>query len=71
MTEIDKKSFTSSLTKIFSLNGLSSYLSLERMEKFFLLTERLLTENEKYNLTAITEIDKIILHLNDEIHKFH
>lgn len=61
MTEIDKKSFTSSLTKIFSLNGLSSYLSLERMEKFFLLTERLLTENEKYNLTAITEIDKIIL----------
>lgn len=61
MTEINKQDFTSKLTKIFSANGLSSYLSLERMEKFYLLTERMLTENEKYNLTAITDIDKIIL----------
>jgi 16S rRNA (guanine(527)-N(7))-methyltransferase RsmG len=31
------------------------------MEKFYQLTVRMLTENEKYNLTAITDIDKIIL----------
>lgn len=61
MIEINKQDFTSKLTKIFSANGLSSYLSIERMEKFFLLTDRMLTENEKYNLTAITDIDKIIL----------
>ena len=61
MTQLDKKGFTSTLTKVFSANGLSSYLSLERMEKFYLLTERMLTENEKFNLTAITDPDKIIL----------
>ena len=61
MTEINKQVFTSSLSKIFAANGLSSLLSQERMEKFYALTERMLTENEKYNLTAITEPDKIIL----------
>lgn len=61
MTEINKQDFTSKLSKIFSANGLSSYLSLERMEKFYTLTVRMLEENEKYNLTAITDPDKIIL----------
>jgi 16S rRNA (guanine527-N7)-methyltransferase len=36
-------------------------LSAEKVEKFVTLTEILLRENEKYNLTAITEPDKIIL----------
>jgi len=61
MTEINKQDFTSKLTKIFKENGLSSMLSMERMENFYKLTERMLCENEKYNLTAITDIDKIIL----------
>lgn len=61
MIDIKEKDFTSKLTKIFSANGLSSYLSLDRMKKFYDLTVRMLTENEKYNLTAITDVDKIIL----------
>lgn len=61
MIDIKEKDFTSKLTKIFSANGLSSYLSLDRMKKFYELTVRMLTENEKYNLTAITDVDKIIL----------
>lgn len=61
MTEINKQQFTSNLTKIFSANGLSSLLSMDVMEKFYQLTVRMLEENEKYNLTAITDPDKIIL----------
>ncbi len=58
---IDKQSFISRLTKVFGDNGFSKYLSLEVSEKFLRLTERMLEENEKYNLTAITDPDKIIL----------
>ena len=61
MIEIKKQDFSSKITKIFSANGLSSYLSVERVDKFYELTVRMLTENEKYNLTAITDVDKIIL----------
>lgn len=61
MIEIDKKSFTSTLTRAFAANGMSSLLSLEKNEKFYALTVRMLEENEKYNLTAITEPSKIIL----------
>ena len=61
MTEVNKQDFTSKLTKVFKENGLSTYLSMERMESFYSLTIRMLEENEKYNLTAITDIDKIIL----------
>lgn len=58
---IDKQSFISRLTRVFGDNGFSKYLSLEVSEKFHALTERMLEENEKYNLTAITDPDKIIL----------
>lgn len=61
MPEINEKDFKSELTKTFGGNGLSSLLSQERCEKFYLLTRRMLTENEKYNLTAIKEPSKIIL----------
>lgn len=61
MIEINKQDFTSKITKIFKDNSLSSLLSMDRMESFYQLTVRMLTENEKYNLTAITELDKIIL----------
>ena len=58
---INPQQFKSRLTKVFDLNGLSSLLSMEITEKFYALTVRLLEENEKYNLTAITDPDKIIL----------
>lgn len=57
----DEKTFTSLLTKLFKQNGCGALLNARVSNSFFLLTERLLSENEKYNLTAITEPDKIIL----------
>ena len=36
-------------------------LSKERAEKFYTLTDFMLSENEKFNLTAITDPDRIIL----------
>lgn len=59
--EINKQNFLSALTKCFSENGLSGLLNMERCEKLYALTVRMLEENEKYNLTAITDTDKIIL----------
>lgn len=61
MTEINKQDFTSKINKIFAENKLSSMLSPSTLEQFYQLTVRMLSENEKYNLTAITDIDKIIL----------
>ena len=58
---MDKKEFISELTRVFSQNKLGSMLNLERAEEFWALTERMLEENAKYNLTAITEPKKIIL----------
>lgn len=58
---IDKKDFISSLTKAFGANGLGTLLSREKSEKLYDLTERMLEENEKYNLTAITDPNMIIL----------
>ncbi len=61
MADVNEKSFYSLLTKTFSDNGLGSMLNKEVSEKFYRLTVRMLEENEKYNLTAITEPEKIIL----------
>lgn len=61
MIELDKKAFISKLNSVFSENGISSLMTLSRAEKFFSLTAFMLCENEKYNLTAITDPDKIIL----------
>ncbi|MBE6645496.1 MAG: 16S rRNA (guanine(527)-N(7))-methyltransferase RsmG [Ruminococcaceae bacterium] len=59
--ELNEQAFKSELSRIFKANGLSSHLNLEKSEKFLTLTKRMLEENEKYNLTAITEPNKIIL----------
>ena len=61
-TLLNEKDFLAELTSVFKKNSLSTLLSKEKGEKLFLLTNRLLEENEKYNLTAITEPKKIILH---------
>ena len=58
---MDKNEFISELTRVFNANKLGSMLNLARAEKFYALTERMLEENAKYNLTAITEPKKIIL----------
>ncbi len=61
MTQINENLFRSQLLKIFKANGMGSLLNSEKSEKFIALTKRMLEENEKYNLTAITEPNKIIL----------
>lgn len=58
---INRQAFESEISRVFKLNGLASLLDKKRSELFFRLTERMLEENEKYNLTAITEPEKIIL----------
>ena len=58
---INRQSFESELSLVFKSNGLGAYLDKKKSELFFSLTERMLEENEKYNLTAITEPGKIIL----------
>ena len=58
---MDKNEFISELTRVFNANKLGSMLNLARAEKFYALTERMLEENAKYNLTAIKEPKKIIL----------
>ena len=57
----DEKQFKSRLSRVFDANGLASMLNIERSEQFVTLTRYMLEENEKYNLTAIKEPDKIIL----------
>ena len=58
---VEKQAFISKFTKVFKDNGFGKMISLETAEIFLRLTERMLEENEKYNLTAITDPDKIIL----------
>ena len=58
---INENEFKSQLAKVFNLSGVSSLLNAEKSDKFFKLTKRMLEENEKYNLTAITDVNKIIL----------
>ena len=59
--ELNEQDFKSELSRVFKANGLSQFLSIEKSEKFLMLTKIMLEENEKYNLTAITEPNKIIL----------
>lgn len=57
----DEKLFKAQMSRVFDKNKLSSMINMEKVEQFAALTEIMLEENEKYNLTAITEPDKIIL----------
>ncbi len=66
MAMFDTALFRAALQRAFSENGLNKYLSFERAEQFEKLTARMLEENEKYNLTAIREPEKIaLLHYAD------
>jgi 16S rRNA (guanine527-N7)-methyltransferase len=57
----ETESFKKKLIEVFDINGFGAMLNEERIDKFVALTEILLEENEKYNLTAIKDPDKIIL----------
>lgn len=62
----DVAAFSSMLQKAFGENGMGKLLSFERVNTFIRLTQRLLEENEKYNLTAIRDPEKIaLLHYAD------
>ena len=53
-------------------NGLSSLVSEEHIKIFFLLTEHMLAVNEKFNLTAIREPERVILlHYIDSLVSAH
>ena len=58
---MDEKQFGSLISHIFGKNDMGKYLSFARTQEFYKLTQRLITENEKYNLTAITDPERVIL----------
>lgn len=58
---MDEKTFGSKLTELFSLHGMAKHLSFEKSKQFYQMTEHLIAENEKFNLTAITLPEKVIL----------
>lgn len=60
MPAIDEQRFTSAITAAFRKNGLSAHLSRDTVATFFRLTECLLTANEQFNLTAITDPISIV-----------
>ena len=60
--------FLSKLTATFASLGLDRLLTKERSEMLFELYRLLVQENEKYNLTAVTEADDVILlHFADSL----
>ena len=61
MINLDKNDFTRELYRVFEINGISSLLDDEKAEQLYAFTQIMLEENEKYNLTSITEPEKIIL----------
>ena len=58
---LNEKDFTAELMRVFKANSMGKLLGRDTAEKLFALTEFMLAENEKYNLTAITEPKAIIL----------
>ncbi|MBP5209451.1 MAG: class I SAM-dependent methyltransferase, partial [Clostridia bacterium] len=65
---MEEKAFVRTLSDLFAQNGQTRHLSHARSEAFFRLTGRLLAENEKYNLTAVTDVrDVILLHYIDSL----
>jgi len=58
---MDLMSFHQSFSRIFTQNGMEKYVSEEHAECLYRLTERMLEVNEYMNLTAITEMDSVIL----------
>ena len=65
---MDEKSFIEHLHSVFSAMTLSQYLSKERESAFYALYLLLVEENAKYNLTAVTDPEGVILlHFADSL----
>jgi 16S rRNA (guanine527-N7)-methyltransferase len=61
-----KHTFKKIFSDIFEKNGLHAYINDENIEKFWNLTQLMLETNAVMNITAITDIEKIIpLHYAD------
>ena len=61
-----KHTFKKIFSDIFEKNGLHTYINDENIEKFWDLTQLMLETNAVMNITAITDIEKIIpLHYAD------
>lgn len=58
---VEREEFFSLLTKTFEANAMSDLLDAEKADKLYRLTVRLLEENKKYNLTAITDLSRVVL----------
>lgn len=58
---MDRMSFYQSFSRIFAQNGMEKYVNEECVDRFYRLTERMLEVNEYMNLTAITEMESVIL----------
>lgn len=58
---MNQTAFSEAFREIFCANGLADSVSPETELLFFRLTERMLVENKKYNLTAVTDPRGIIL----------
>lgn len=64
----DFSAFLKKLSDTFNTLGLDRLLTRERGEAFFALYRLLVEENEKYNLTAVTDADGVILlHFADSL----
>ena len=60
--------FSSLLSSVFEKYKVKNELSSEQVEIFYKMTMRLLSENEKYNLTAIRTVDGVVEnHIFDSI----
>ena len=63
---MERNDFIFELRRIFSLCGLGELLGADAEQRLFALSEYLVSENRKYNLTAVTDCRGIILrHLAD------
>ena len=61
MERNDARAFAAFFALAIEKNGLSSLVTDEHIQKFFLLTEHMLKVNEHFNLTAIREPERVIL----------
>ena len=63
---VDEKTFIEALRRAAAQNGIAALIDEEKAEKLYALTVRMLAVNEQFNLTAITDPDRIIfLHYID------
>ena len=63
---MDYQVFCEEFTRNFKKNGLQTWIHDDIIEKFYILTERMVNTNKVMNITALTTIDKIIpLHYAD------